>query len=158
MSRKYSQSDIDFIIANYPYMLNKDIASHVGNTEIAIRKFGHRRGLKKAKEHLSKVRAKIGAVDYIVFEDGKQVFKGIGLDAASFCSCASSSLTYSAQRGSLLKGRYMVAYADDAKSINEIMNKGMRIVTETMDWPLWFFKAGIAPEYAKFYDGRGKHH
>lgn len=156
MSRKYSRKEVDFIISNYPYMLNKDIAFHLGSTEMAIRKFGQRYGLKKAKEHLSKVRSRIGAIDFMVFEGRERVFNGTGRDTALFCGCSASSITYSAQRGTLLKGKYMVAYADDTKSIQEILNKGNKIMTETMDWPLWFFKAGIAPEYAKFYDG-GKH-
>lgn len=157
MSKKYNQADIEFVRQNYANTSNDDIALHINRTNECVRKLAGRLGLKKSREHIARVKSQAGSIQFVVFDGMSRVFEGIGKDAAIFCGCAASSITRSAQSGKPLRGKYVVVYAHDKKSINDIVRSHTRAITETMDWPLWFFKAGVAPSYAKFYDGSSHH-
>lgn len=151
MSRKYSNAEIDFIRQNYHNMSNKAIGNHLKRSETGVRKLASNLGLKKSDEYISKVKSSVGSIRFVVFQDHRQIFEGIGKDVAAYCGCAASSVSYAAQRGAMLKSRYMVAYADDASRISEIMKSAVHNTTDAMYWPLWFFKAGLAPMYAHKY-------
>lgn len=151
MDKSRYNDEIDFIRSNYANTSVKDLADAIGRSETFVRKYAKKLGLKKSEDYLKNHKYKDANVRFIVFRGAEVEISGYGRDVAEYFGISVSQLTNAAQRRELLRGKYNVLYASDSKMIAYIKSHPSDITTETMDWPLWFFKSGMAPLYAKYY-------
>lgn len=148
------KDEIDFIRSNYANMSIKDLANELGRSQTFVRKYANKFGLKKSDDFYHNQKEKDANVRFVVFCGSKVEIAGYGKDVAEHLGVHVSQITIAAHRREPLKGKYNVLYASDSKRIAYIKSHPTEVKTETMDWPLWFFKEGIAPIYAKYYSSK----
>lgn len=154
MSRRpFTESEKQFIIKYYSRMGNAQIAAALGRGIDSIQRFASMNGLRKAEGFFAPRDTRALAREYAVEYDGRVVFIGGCRSTAEYLGVTRQMVRAATRDGFRVHRTFRVRYKnpDDVVSDrNKDTSHLNEVHTDVMDWPLWFFKAGKAPKYAKY--------
>lgn len=148
----FTDEERAYIIENYARTGNKQLASHLGRSVHSITRFADMNGLRKDDDFISPGDCRAMAMQYSVVLNDRVVFIGGRRQTAEYIGVTLSMITAAAKRGMKVKGEYFVRYKQPNDTATEVPRRSEKVKTDTMDWPLWFFKSGLAPESAIRYN------
>lgn len=148
MRRPYTKEEKQYIFDHYADTSNEDISKAIGRSKDSILKFAATHGLRKRPDFIAATDNRADAVDYAVVADDEVVFVGHKLKCANFIGVSKTAVNYAIKNQSRVGSYYHVRPATPDDKPTGRRAKSGEVTTDAMDWPLWFFKAGMAPSYA----------
>lgn len=148
----FTDEERAYIIENYARTRNKQLASHLGKSVHSITRFAYTNGLHKDGYFISPGDCRAMAMQYSVVLNDRVVFIGGHRQTAEYLGVSLQMITAAANRGMKVKGEYFVRYKEPNDTATEVPRRSEKVKTDTMDWPLWFIKSGLAPESAIRYN------
>lgn len=144
--KPFTGSDRAYIVEHYHNTANDEIAKALGRTRESIASFAKREKLRKDVGFIAPKDPRARIFDrFAVIANGEVIFVGYRNRCADFIGVSVTSVCYSIKGGTPIKGIYTVreAHSDDQPTHRRPEEK--KVMTDAMDWPLWYFKNGLAP-------------
>lgn len=150
-NKPFTDEERAYIAEHYHNTGNTQLAKILGRSKVSIFSFAKRMGLKKDEGFISPTDNRIKMHNFSVIADGDVVFVGTRTKCAEFIGVSVTTVRSAIDKGKIIHDTYTVRLSTPEDTPTKKRHKKTIVKTDAMDWPLWFFKEGLAPNCAVKY-------